>query len=56
MKLQEGPAFGALIIVCGVGYLTYKKTNNSMLAILLALGVGIADYVLILVIKAITKK
>lgn len=56
MKLQEGPAFGALIIGCGVGYLTYKKTNNSSLAVLLALGIAIADYVLVLVIKGITKK
>lgn len=56
MKIQEGPAFGAIIIGCGVGYLTYTKTNNTPLAILLGLAVAIADYVLILVIKRVTKK
>ena len=56
MKLQEGPAFGALIIGFGVAFLTYKKTNNTPLAVLLGLGVAIADYVLVLVIKAVTNK
>jgi len=56
VKLQEGPAFGALIIGCGVAFLIYKKTNN----IIQALGIGavtaIADYGLILVIKSVTNK
>lgn len=56
MKLQEGPLFGALIIGFGVGFLTFKKTNNIGLAILLGLAVCIADYVLIMVIKTVTKK
>lgn len=56
MKIQEGPAFGALIIGCGVGYLTHAKTNNAPLAILLGLAVAVADYILVLVIKRVTKK
>lgn len=55
MKLQEGPLFGALIIGFGVGFLTFKKTNNIGMAVLLGLAVSIADYVLIMVIKAVTK-
>lgn len=56
MKLQEGPAFGALIIGCGVAFLTYKKTSSNLLAIGLGLGVALADYVLVIAIKAVTKK
>jgi len=56
VKLQEGPLFGALIIGLGVGFLTFKKTNNIGMAVLLGLAVSIADYVLIMVIKAVTKK
>lgn len=56
MKIQEGPAFGALIIGCGVGYLTHTKTHNMPLAIFLGLAVAVADYVLVLVIKRVTKK
>lgn len=56
MKLQEGPAFGALIIGAGVAFLTYKKTNNGILALGLGAGVAIADYILVLVIKRVTTK
>ncbi len=56
MKLQEGPLFGALIIGFGIGFLTFNKTNNIGLGVLLGLAVSIADYVLIMVIKAVTKK
>ena len=56
MKLQEGPLFGALIIGIGVAFLTYRKTNNALLALGLGLGVAIADYILIFAIKAVTKK
>ena len=47
MKLQEGPLFGALIIGFGIGFLTFNKTNNIGLGVLLGLAVSIADYVLI---------
>jgi len=56
VKLQEGPAFGALIIGCGVAFLIYKKTNNMVQAAGLGAIIAIADYVLILVIKSVTKK
>jgi len=56
MKLQEGPAFGALIIGCGVGFLTYKKTNNIVQAAGLGVIIAIVDYVLVLAIKSVTKK
>jgi len=56
VKLQEGPAFGALIIGVGVAYLMYKKTNNVVQAIGLGVVIAIADYVLVLVIKRVTNK
>ncbi len=56
MKLQEGPAFGALIIGAGVGYLVHQKTNSPSLALGAGLGIAIADYVLVVVIKKFLKK
>ena len=56
MKLQEGPAFGALIIGVGVGFLAYKKTNNIALGAGAGIVIAIADYVLVVVIKQITNK
>lgn len=56
MKLQEGPAFGALIIGVGVGFLTFKKTNNLALGLGAGVLIAIADYVLVVVIKKVTKK
>ena len=55
MKLQEGPAFGALIIGVGVGFLTFKKTNNLALGLGAGVLIAIADYVLVVVIKKVTK-
>ncbi len=51
MKIEEGPAFGALIIGIGVTYLVNQKTQNLTLALAVGLGVAIADYVLILLIR-----
>lgn len=51
MKIEEGPAFGALIIGIGVTYLVNQKTQNLTLALAVGFGVAIADYVLILLIR-----
>ena len=56
MKLHEGPAFGALIIGTGLAYLVYTKTQSSGLAVAAGLGVAIADYVLVVMIKKYFKK
>lgn len=56
MKLDEGPAFGALVIGAGVGYLYWQKTQNLGVAIALGIGLTIADYVFLLVVKKIFKK
>jgi len=56
MKLQEGPAFGALIIGCGVTYLFYRKTQNLLLAAGVGIAVALADYLLLLWIQSFKKK
>lgn len=56
MKLEEGPAFGALIIGTGVGYLVYRKTQAPLLSAVVGVGIGIADYILVIFIKNVTKK
>ena len=44
MKLQEGPAFGALIIGMGLAFLINKQTDNLALALGAGVVVGLADY------------
>jgi len=56
VKLEEGPAFGALIIGSGVGFLVWQKWQNPMLAIAVGVGLAIADYVFLIAIKKIFKK
>ena len=56
MRLQEGPAFGALIIGAGVGYLMYNKTGNLAAALALGAGLAIADYIFLVWISSLKKK
>ena len=44
MKIQEGPAFGALIIGSGIAFLFYQKTQKLGLAIGVGAVVGLIDY------------
>jgi len=55
MKLQEGPAFGALIIGCGVAYLVHRKTQNILLAAGAGIAVAFADYILLIWIQSFKK-
>lgn len=44
MKLQEGPAFGALVIGFGFAYFMYEAQKNIFFSVLLGLVVSVADY------------
>ena len=55
MKIEEGPAFGALIIGSGLGYLIYSKTQNVVYAACGAIAVALVDYVLLIWIKSFKK-
>ena len=56
MKLQEGPAFGALIIGVGLGYLLYNRTQNIILAAGVGIAVALADYFFLIWINSFKKK
>lgn len=56
MKLQEGPAFGALIIGAGLGYLLYNRTQNALLAAGAGIAVALADYFFLIWIQSFKKK
>ena len=56
MKLQEGPAFGALIIGAGLGYLLYNRTQNVLLAAIVGIAVALADYFFLIWINTFKKK
>ena len=56
MKIEEGPAFGALIIGLGVAYLLYRQTGNALLALAVGIGIAIADYYLVLFFRSFGKK
>ena len=56
MKLQEGPAFGALIIGVGLGYLLYNRTQNALLATGAGIAVALADYFFLIWIQSFKKK
>ena len=51
MKLQEGPAFGALIIGCGLAYFLHHSGKPLGLSLMVGVGVAVADYVLIVWLK-----
>lgn len=48
MKIQEGPAFGALIIGMGLAFLINKQSGNLVAAITIGAFVGVADYFLLI--------
>ena len=52
MKLQEGPAFGALIIGGGVGYLLIRAGKPVWMGLAVGLAVGIADYAVLVFLKS----
>ena len=56
MKLQEGPAFGALIIGMGFAFFINQKTSNLPLALGAGVAIGVADYVFLIWIRRFTKK
>jgi len=56
MKLQEGPAFGALIIGMGVDFFINQKTSNLALALGAGVAIGLADYFVLIWIRRFTKR
>ena len=56
MKTEAGPAFGALIIGCGLAYLVHQRTQNLLLAAGAGIAVAFADYVVLLWIDKFKKK
>lgn len=56
MKIQEGPAFGALIIGMGFAFFINQKTSNIPLALGAGLAIGLLDYIFLLWIRRFTKK
>jgi len=56
VKLQEGPAFGALIIGGGFAYFLYGKTQNILLAAGVGIVVAVADYFFLVWINNFKKK
>ncbi|WP_416877154.1 hypothetical protein [Litorimonas sp.] len=48
MKVQEGPAFGALIIGMGLAFLINRQSENLVAAIIIGVLVGLADYFLLI--------
>ena len=56
MKLQEGPAFGAALICCGLAYFLHRSGKPLALSLLVGVAVGVADYVLLVWLKRRGKK
>lgn len=56
MKIQEGPAFGALIIGVGLGYMVVRQTQNILLAVPAGIAVALIDYVFLIWIASFKKK
>lgn len=56
MKIEEGPAFGALIIGSGVGLLVWQKYGDPFLAVGVGVGIALADYAFLIAIKKFSKK
>lgn len=56
MKIDQGPAFGALIIGSGVGLLVWQKYGDPLLAVGIGAGLAIADYAFLMAIKRFSKK
>lgn len=55
MSIQEGPAFSAVIVGGGIGYLLFDKTANLPMSIAVGLAIAVADYVLLVWIRSFKK-
>ncbi len=51
MKLQEGPAFGALIIGCGLAYFLHHSGKPFGLSLLIGVVIAVADYFILVWLK-----
>lgn len=47
MKIQEGPAFGALVIGAGFAYFLQRSGKPLGISLLVGIAIGLADYVLL---------
>jgi len=56
MKIQEGPAFGALIIGAGLAYMIWRASGNGLLAVLAGLSIAALDYFVLLWMQKFTQK
>ena len=56
MKIDEGPAFGAVLIGAGVGFLVWQKYQNIWMAIGIGVGLAVADYAFLILVKKLFKK
>jgi len=52
MKLQEGPAFGALLIGTGVGFLMARAGKPVWMSVAAGLVVGVGDYAVLVFLKS----
>jgi len=52
MKIQEGPAFGALIIGFGLAYLLYHAGKPIWMAVGAGLIAALLDYVILVFLKS----
>ena len=56
MRIEEGPALGAVIIGSGVAFLLYQRNQNLVLSLAIGLAVAVADYFLVLAFRSFGKK
>ena len=52
MKIQEGPAFGALLIGGGLAFFLNRAGKPIWFSLLVGASVGLADYILIVWLKS----
>ena len=51
MKLQEGPAYGALIIGCGLAYFLHHSGKPLWFSLLIGVAIAVADYFVLVWLK-----
>lgn len=56
MRLQEGPAFGALIIGAGFTYFIHRQTQNILLAAAAGIAIAVLDYAFLIWINNFKNK
>jgi len=52
MKLQEGPAFGAMIIGSGIGFLIVRAGHPIWMGLAAGLVIGVIDYAVLVFLKS----